>query len=112
MIHFITKEEIGQIIDLTERMDGIPGWVKEVRPIADKRMKIIKKILDRPDPLEILEKWIDDGITYYRTDPPISSLSVKKMLQEIRDDIDAVIKRGESEGWLMTDELRTKEQTL
>jgi len=38
-----SEEELGEIIDITEEMCNQEGWVKEVLPLAQKRMDIINK---------------------------------------------------------------------
>ena len=45
----LTEEELGEIIDLTEDMALNPGWVKEILPLAKKRMKIINRGRKRGD---------------------------------------------------------------
>ena len=44
----ITKEELGEIIDLTEQMCNLDGWVKEALPLAQRRMDIITLASARP----------------------------------------------------------------
>ena len=46
--YIITEEELGGIIDITEDMCIQEGWVKEVVPLAQKRMSIINKVRSRP----------------------------------------------------------------
>ena len=44
----ISEEELGEVIDITEEMCNQKGWVKEVLPLAQKRMDVINKARSRP----------------------------------------------------------------
>jgi len=46
--YIITEEELGGIIDITEDMCIQEGWVKEVVPLAQKRMSIINRVCSHP----------------------------------------------------------------
>ena len=48
--YLLTKEELSQIIDLTERIGDTGGWVKEVQPVVNERMKLLNEVLSRPAP--------------------------------------------------------------
>ena len=98
--HPVTKEELEQIIDLTERMDNTPGWVAEVQPLANKRMEIITTILTRPDRLALMEKWIEyrtSNSRYIRSH--ISKAAIVNLIEQLRNSPSSVIEKGISEGW-------------
>jgi hypothetical protein len=66
----ITEKELGQIIDITEDMCNVGGWVDECYPFAKKRMDLINNIRNRkhiPEPtteeiLYILKKRYYDEL--------------------------------------------------
>ena len=63
--HVITKEELGEIIDITENISLVEGWVKKIQPLVNKRMELTTKILSRPDPLvEIAD--LKQSLTFYK----------------------------------------------
>ena len=45
----LTQEELGEIIDITEQMCNLDGWVKEALPLAQKRQSIIETARSRPN---------------------------------------------------------------
>jgi hypothetical protein len=64
--HVITKEELGEIIDITEDISLVEGWIKKIQPLVNKRMELTTKILSRPDPLvEIAD--LKQSLDFYKT---------------------------------------------
>ena len=47
-MYCISEDELKSIIEDTEDMCNAPGWVIDVRPIANRRMEKINKIRSRP----------------------------------------------------------------
>jgi len=63
--HVITKEELGEIINITEDISLVEGWIKKIQPLVNKRMELTTKILSRPDPLvEIAD--LKQSLTFYK----------------------------------------------
>jgi hypothetical protein len=58
----LTEEELGEIIELTEKMCTRNGWVNEIAPPAKKRMEIINRARTRPHPAPAFKRCCDSCI--------------------------------------------------
>ena len=73
--------------------------LKPQHPRVNGTATLLDEVLARPDPLEVLEKWTHNAA------PLLDGWEeqwneYKSILEDIRTNPDAVIKRGKSEGWL------------
>lgn len=87
--HLVTKEEIGEILENAYDL-----------PIMH---DLMEKILTRPDPLEVLEKWAiatHDNLDYAYYDDTVYVSDLQKIIKQLSTNPGAVIKRGKDEGWL------------
>jgi hypothetical protein len=69
--------------------------------MTDYGANALEEVLARPDPLEVLEKWMNCKDAIFTEDGTTMKVwQIIDLVKELRTNPDAVIARGKEEGWL------------
>lgn len=87
--HPVTREELEKLM----------SWSTNKSPQVcqyERRLEILKRIEARPDPLELLEKWLR---VQYELSGEIDISKVRVFVKRLRTNPEAVREQGIQEGW-------------
>jgi inactivated superfamily I helicase len=107
--HPVTKEELLQLRTKRKANPLGEGHGSQWLPMAWYELdSVMQEVLSRPDPLEILDKWVEiNNHIYTDSDgdplPAIVTGRIMNIIKQLRENPDGVRERGIKEGWWKND---------